>query len=587
MPTTRTLITFETLESFRSASGLFGGLFRAVMLRLVRRREFPGLVLVVACFVLPLGLFVVDAVRTYDRTLDEATQRIKNTASIFERHARNTFETYELALDLLDEQTRGRTWEELEGSEPLHDYLVRLATGHPQIGQLAMLDAAGFIRVSSFQMPSPPPNFADRNFFIQIRDNHRADYISERVHSRIELGDKINFVRRRTTFDGRFDGVLLVNAKPSTAFDEFWHKGPPGSATGLIREDGRFLARYPDPDLDLTKLSLAGPLMEQAIAGTEAFGSITSPVDQVTRIGMFRPVVGFHLVLAHGMPLDVIMRPWHEALWRNTILYGGAAVSLMILAILVNIHSGRRNAVLYQITCQSELLVEEVRHRKMAEADLENVLLDVVARQEEDRTRIARDLHDSLGQHVALLHLNADSIGQAPENVEAVRQNIAKQKAIAIEISQALSRIAWELRPVWLDDMELEAAVLSFTIVMRERTGLHFSLDCSLGDRRFHSTVEAALYRGVQEAVTNIIKHAHATHVDIVLDMFHGNIRLMIADNGEGFPGPNLSSPGSVATPYGGLGLRGMRERLALVQGSLRIESEPGGGTVLILDVPI
>jgi hypothetical protein len=105
------------------------------MLRLVRRRELPGLVLVVACFVLPLGLFVVDAVRMYDRTLDEATQDIQNTASIFEQHVRSTFET-----------------------------------DHPQIGQLAMPDATGFIRVRSFQVRNQPPNFEDRNFFTQIRD---------------------------------------------------------------------------------------------------------------------------------------------------------------------------------------------------------------------------------------------------------------------------------------------------------------------------------------------------------------------------------------------------------------------------------
>jgi hypothetical protein len=132
-----------------------------------------------------------------------------------------------------------------------------------------------------------------------------------------------------------------VYAKPSTAFVEFWGKGSPGSATGLIREDGRVLAQYPHPDLDLTKLRVDGPLVEQAVAGTEAFGSIISPLNQVTRMAVFRPVEGFHLVLEHGVPLDVIMAPWHEALWRNAILHGVATASLVTLAILVNIHSGR------------------------------------------------------------------------------------------------------------------------------------------------------------------------------------------------------------------------------------------------------
>jgi two-component system NtrC family sensor kinase len=271
----------------------FRGLFPAMRRQIGWPRQFPGSALVLASFLLPLGLFVVDATRSYNRAIEDGERHIASTATIFEEHAHNTFETYQLVLSLLDENIHGRSWEELENSQSLRDYLAQLVHDHPQIGGLALLDAKGFIRVGTMPLPNPAPNFADRGYFIALRDHDRGTYIGERVHSRLERSDELNIVQRRTTADGTFDGVLAVGVRPATAFLDFWGKGPKGTNTALIRADGGVLARFPKPDVDLTTIRLNTPFVLEAISGNQIYRPATSQIDHVSRMVSFQQVSGF------------------------------------------------------------------------------------------------------------------------------------------------------------------------------------------------------------------------------------------------------------------------------------------------------
>src|ERR1700759_1245610 len=110
-----------------------------------------------------------------------------------------------------------------------------------------MLDAQGVLRVSSGPLAAPNVNFADREYFKKLSERDIGTYIGQRVHSRITDGDRINMARRRTTVDGKFDGILIVNVRPDTAFLDVWAHEPRGTVTSLVREDSSFLARYPKP----------------------------------------------------------------------------------------------------------------------------------------------------------------------------------------------------------------------------------------------------------------------------------------------------------------------------------------------------
>ena len=130
--------------------------------------------------------------------------------------------------------------------------------------------------------------------------------------------------------------------------------------------------------------------------------------------------------------------------------------------------------------------------------------------------------------------------------------------------------MAWELRPTALDDLGLETAITQYLEEWAERSRLHFDLQVSLGDRRLPATVETTVYRALQEAVTNVVRHADAEHVAVILEAKAHQLQLIVEDNGKGFPAEPEDGGASRSLR---LGLLGIRERLALIDGTLEVES--------------
>ncbi|HTW71213.1 MAG TPA: ATP-binding protein, partial [Acetobacteraceae bacterium] len=147
-----------------------------------------------------------------------------------------------------------------------------------------------------------------------------------------------------------------------------------------------------------------------------------------------------------------------------------------------------------------------------------------------------------------------------------------------------VNRIAWELRPTALDDLGLETAIAQYLEEWGERSQLQFDLQVNLAHRRLPQTVETTVYRALQEAITNVVRHAEADRVAVILEMVGRQLQLIVEDDGKGFP---LDDAGGGGQGTMHLGLLGIRERLALVDGTLEIESSPGGGTTLFVRVPI
>ena len=540
----------------------------------------PETFLVLACVLLPFCLFAWDAIETRASVIARGKQNIETTAAALEQHAHATLESYQLVLDLLNVHVRNLGWAELEGSSTLRDVLDGLVRDHHQIGALTLIDADGTIRVSTFFAPTPRPEIRNRDYFKILSARDDGIVIGERVASRLANGDVLNIARRIGTEDGSFRGILVLSTRPSQAFLDFWEKAiPPGAIAALLRGDGMFLARLPRPASDL-KQARAPTLGLPEAAGEAKFFQGRSPLDSVERLFMLRKIGGFPAIIVHGNTMAAILEPWYDWLRTEAFVFAAAALGLVTLAWTVARHARRTRGLV-------DNLAAEVDRRGKAEAELEEVLLDVVDRQEADRRRIAQDLHDSLGQHVALLHLNASLIARAPHDVDRVRAGMEEQRAMAAEISQEISRLAWELRPVWLDGLGLETALRTLANVTASRGGLDVRLDINLGGRRFGESIEAAVYRAVQETATNALKHARASQLYINLEVLDGTLRAIIEDDGAGFPAHVSSKGASPPSPSGGLGLRGIRERLALVGGSLQIESMPGEGTAVTFAIPV
>jgi signal transduction histidine kinase len=202
----------------------------------------------------------------------------------------------------------------------------------------------------------------------------------------------------------------------------------------------------------------------------------------------------------------------------------------------------------------------------------------VVEAQELERGRLARALHDETGQALTSILLGLKPLEQTAESEQA-RAAVASLRELVVSTLQDVRRLAVELRPSALDDFGLASAVERLAETFREQSGLKVDFEASLGDGRLPREAETALYRLVQEALTNIVKHAQAERVSILLQRKGRAVVAMVEDDGSGF------DPGT--TRADALGLTGMRERVALVGGRLQVESAAGAGTTIVAEVPV
>jgi signal transduction histidine kinase len=213
----------------------------------------------------------------------------------------------------------------------------------------------------------------------------------------------------------------------------------------------------------------------------------------------------------------------------------------------------------------------------LSERVASDALRRVVTAQELERQRLARELHDETGQALTSILLGLKSVEDAKSSTEAAAA-AAQLRELVVSTLQDVRRLAVELRPKALDDFGLVSALERLVETFREQTGIQVDLEPRLGKDRLPPDVETTLYRITQEALTNVVKHAEARRVSIVLTRRDASISAVIEDDGRGF--------GKDDAGENGLGLLGMRERIALVGGRLDVESSPGSGTTLSIEVP-
>jgi signal transduction histidine kinase len=213
----------------------------------------------------------------------------------------------------------------------------------------------------------------------------------------------------------------------------------------------------------------------------------------------------------------------------------------------------------------------------LSERVARDALRRVMSAQELERQRLARELHDETGQALTSILLGLKSLEDVKGESE-LAESTSRLRELVVTTLQDVRRLAVELRPKALDDFGLVPALERLVDTFREQTGIEVDLEPRLGEARLPSDVETTLYRITQEALTNVVKHANAKRVSIVLTRRDGSVSAVIEDDGRGFAEGQGSG--------NGLGLLGMRERVALVDGRLTVESSPGAGTTLSIEVP-
>jgi PAS domain S-box-containing protein len=228
------------------------------------------------------------------------------------------------------------------------------------------------------------------------------------------------------------------------------------------------------------------------------------------------------------------------------------------------------------VAVQNAWLFDQVRAGRERLQTLSRRLVEI---QESERRYVARELHDEAGQALTSLMVGLRLLEREAQRPEAVVAGVAELKRMVDGVLENLHRLAMDLRPASLDHLGLVAALRQYAEAVSDQHGLVVQFETVGFHDRLPSDVESSIYRMVQEALTNVIRHARATRVDVLLEQRDDKLIVIVEDNGVGFDPP-------AAMQNGRLGLFGVRERAEMLGGRLVLESAAGAGTTLLVEVP-
>jgi len=268
----------------------------------------------------------------------------------------------------------------------------------------------------------------------------------------------------------------------------------------------------------------------------------------------------------------------------NTVYLSISVTALVKDGVVIG-QQGIARDITPQVTLRQEVArrTQELRLSEARRIEMHDYVTLVTRVLEEERKRVARELHDDTAQALVALVRNLDSL-MLNVDKPSDRKKVEEIRTLAENILKSVRRFSRDLRPSLLDDLGLVPAVEWLTEDLSQQSGVDARLDVVGVPRRLQPDVELSLFRIAQEALSNVRRHSHASRATVRLSFADKKVRLLVRDNGTGFV-PN-ERPADLSSARG-LGLRGMRERAELIGGSFCITSEPGKGTTIEVVAPV
>ena len=240
------------------------------------------------------------------------------------------------------------------------------------------------------------------------------------------------------------------------------------------------------------------------------------------------------------------------------------------------------------IAHQIGMAVENARLFEQVQAgreQLARLTRRLVSAQEGERAWLARELHDELGQALTAIGFDLEMVARElpPVLAPKIVERLTEARSLTARADERVSELALDLRPDMLDDFGLVPALRWYANKWAKRLNIEVKLEVTDWEQRLPPEIETALYRIVQETLTNVAKHARATRVRIGLERRESTVLAFVEDDGQGFEVERVTGRRG---PKRGAGLLGIRERVAFLGGNLHIQSRPGQGTRLSVEIP-
>ncbi|MBA2524446.1 MAG: PAS domain S-box protein [Pyrinomonadaceae bacterium] len=238
-----------------------------------------------------------------------------------------------------------------------------------------------------------------------------------------------------------------------------------------------------------------------------------------------------------------------------------------------------------EILVANEMLKTEMAERLRAEQARQELLRRLVLAQEDERRRISRELHDQMGQQLTAIMMGLKALDAASYGRQSIIVNLQQLQELTNQLAREVHNLAWGLRPPALDDLGLHTALYNYVEEWAKRSQVLVDFHSSgFENGRLPVAYENTIYRIAQEALTNVVKHSEADQVSFIVERRDDQIVTVIEDNGRGF---DVEASTQASIKEGKLGLLGMRERAHLLGGTLAIESVPGVGTSVFVNIPV
>ena len=555
--------------------------------------------LLVASIVAPAALFAFFAWNSYQTAMQTAHERADRFAAIVREHALKVFETISLTLENVDQRLQGVTWQEIQTSRPVWEQLREIEKRSDQVGAIFVTPPDGRNGLTTRVFPAPPTDFSDRDYFTAQREQNRGLYIGQAYVGKISGDPIFNFSIRRSSPDGRFDGIVGISAYVSYFQDYYQSIGikTDNFAVALLRDDGQVLVRYPHAEGKSALPTDFEPLEAMRTAEKGTFTAL-SPIDGKTRIAGYAKVGPYPVYASYGIDKGAIVAAWLKGVIPQAIITLLTGLALSLLSWFALRSAQQQQNFVHALDDTNRRLKSEIAGRERAEAslmqkqrleamgqltggiahDFNNLLMvisgnvELAERRPGDSTalkrklksiRYAADRAKSLTQQLlafARRHTPDATTVDLNDALEKARTLITYSLPESVTLSLELAR---EACPVRVDVGEFEAAILN--LVGNARDAMPSGGTLTISTRLKPNSAAGGTDQQVELCIQDT---GHGMSAEVVQHVFEPFFTTK--ERGKGT----------------GLGLSQVYGFVQQSHGSIAVQSEVGQGTSILISFP-